>query len=78
MKTARGELLFLLGANSPLPHCLHPLRSRPLEREAGIVSFLGTDAVTKSTFLSATSCPSPAAGCVPFAGQSEPDAPGIF
>lgn len=51
-QTARGELLFLLGAGSPLSHCLSPQRSRPLEREAGIVSALGTDAVTKSTFLS--------------------------
>lgn len=44
----------------------------------GLVAVLGTDAVTKSTFLflPGTSCPPPAAGHVSFAVEPEPDAPG--
>lgn len=42
----------------------------------GLGAVLGTDAVTKSTFLPGTSCPPPAAGHVSFAVEPEPDAPG--
>lgn len=51
-QTARGELLFLLGAGSPLSHCLSLRRLNPWRGRLGFVSALGTDAVTKSTFLS--------------------------
>lgn len=49
-QTARGELLFLLGAGSPLSHCLSPQRSRPLEREAGICVGFGDRCCDKKHF----------------------------
>lgn len=43
-----------------------------------MVSALGTDVVTKSTFLSGTSCPSPAAGFVSSAVEADPALLGLL